>query len=456
MQFLAIAAVLQVAFDMPIWMGVVLSSVAILLYIITAGQYSAIITQWLQGILQTLGAFLFLFAIFKMVGNPSTCMELVFKHAPSKYLSMFEANFSMISVWVLTMGVFVFFDPWQYMNTYMGKTPRTSANAQIVGKVAGLIFAIVPVLAGIILFAADKEGLVSVPEVGRGVGQISSDGIYAWFTFDHTGVSLGSFIIMGLLMTIISCGSSFAMNGVTIISRDIYQKVIKKDKHTEQEAIFASRISCIIVCVIGIAGALWLPILVPLWSLAQALVISALLSSVFSAWFWRRSTTAGALASTIGGGCSAFSWAMYAWFSTNNPGALMHGLHAAHVGLMVSLPLMVITSLCTKADDKDKSDITNYKVLTDEVYDLPEFKGERGKGLLVFFGAKTPLAKVMWSMCILAPVLVLLFYLFFPVKVFAVSLFWILLAFGLGMFALFSVAGFFDLKNMIIPGKTST
>ena len=52
MQFLAISTAMMVVFDTTVEFGVVVSSIIILLYLITAGQYSALITQWFQSILQ--------------------------------------------------------------------------------------------------------------------------------------------------------------------------------------------------------------------------------------------------------------------------------------------------------------------------------------------------------------------------------------------------------------------
>lgn len=130
--------------------------------------------------------------------------------------------------------------------------------------------------------------------------------MYAWFTLEFSGTFIGTLILVGLLMTIISCGSSFAMNGVTIITRDIYHRAINK-KATDKQVLRASRISVLVVVGIGIASALWLPILVPLWVLAQAIVLSGLFATSMSAWFWKRSTTAGAMASTVGGALAAFA-----------------------------------------------------------------------------------------------------------------------------------------------------
>ena len=71
MQFLAIATSMTVVFGTSTEFGVIVSSVIILIYLITAGQYSALITQWFQSILQAVGIILFALVAFKLVGDPT-------------------------------------------------------------------------------------------------------------------------------------------------------------------------------------------------------------------------------------------------------------------------------------------------------------------------------------------------------------------------------------------------
>ena len=111
---------------------------------------------------------------------------------------------------------------------------------------------------------------------------------------------------------------------------------------------------------IGIVGAIWLPILVPLWVLAQALALSGILVPTLSAWFWKRATSTGAWFSTVLGVLAGICWAFYAWKTTGSPGGLVHGLHAAHIGIAVSLPVMIIVSLATKPQ-YENAEATNYR-----------------------------------------------------------------------------------------------
>lgn len=390
MQFLAISTSMTVVFDTSIEFGVVVSSVIILLYLITAGQYSALITQWFQSILQAAGIILFALVAFKVLGNPTEVTEAFYHILPDSFTNFFGLDTSVFTTYALTLGLFYLADPWMYMWAYVAESPKTSSNGML-AVLGGSYYNVLPFLAGMAILVGVSTGAFAMPE------GLSGDSLYAWFTIEFSNTAVGVFILVGLLMTIISCGSSFAMNGVTIITRDIYQRVINKNA-TDQQVLFASRVSVVIVVGIGIAAALWLPILVPLWVLAQAICLSGLFATTMSAWFWKRSTTAGAMASTIGGAVVALAWAMYAWITTGSPGSLIGGFHAVHVGVIASIPLMVIVSLCTKPE-YDRAESTSWKALGKEMKEsslIPESEKCLGKGFFGWLGADTKGWKAFW------------------------------------------------------------
>ncbi len=451
MQFLAIAVVTKIVFGLDLKIGIVLSALIILLYLITAGQYSALVTQWFQSVLQAIGILVFAVAAYKMIGNPTFVTDAMFSMLPAEKMDFWSVNFSLFSVWFLTFGLFYLVDPWIFMWGYIGKTPRVSSNAML-AVLGGSYYNVLPFLAGMALLLGSMQGVFTIPE------GLSSDGLYAWFTINHVSPILGVLILVGLLMTIISCGSSFAMNGVTIFTRDIYQKLINPNA-SEEQIIFASRISLILVTVIGIASALWLPILVPLWSLAQAIGISGLLATTLCAWFWRRSTTAGAFASTVGGGIVAFGWACLAWVEVGSPGGLVPvagiPLHAVHVGLAVSIPLMFIVSLLTKPEF-EKADATNYSVLGKEMQESnnEEYK-QQNPGIFGWLGAETGGWKVFW---VITGIIVAVHYLFsflFHIPFFGHAMVWTSFIVGFLMIFILSIMGGIDLKNMIASTKAS-
>ena len=390
MQFLAISASMKVVFGTSIEFGVVVSSVIILLYLITAGQYSALITQWFQSILQSAGIILFALVAFKIIGSPTEVAGAFNNVLPESFSNFWSLDVSVFTVYALTLGLFYLADPWMYMWAYVGESPRVSSNGML-AVLGGSYYNVLPFLAGMAILVGVTTGSLLVPE------GLMGDSLYAWFTVNFSGTVIGVIILTGLLMTIISCGSSFAMNGVTILTRDLYQRVINK-KATDKQVLFASRVSLVVVVAIGIAAALWLPILVPLWALAQALGLSGLFATTMSAWFWKRSTTAGAMASTVGGALAAFGWALYAWNVTGSPGGLVYNLHAVHIGVAVSIPLMILVSLATKPD-YSRANLTNWKVLGDELKTtdlVAEIDKPQRPGVYGWLCADTAGWKVFW------------------------------------------------------------
>jgi Na+/proline symporter len=348
-------------------------------------------------------------------------------------------------MWFLTLGVFYLVDPWIYMWAYIGTTPKTASNAQL-AVLGGSYYNVLPFIAGLALAAAGIKGMVSVPE------GLTNDGLYAWFCMNNMPVVIGTIVVVGLLMTIISCGSSFAMNGVTILTRDVYQKLINKNA-TDAQSLLASRISLVIIMLIGIASALWLPILVPLWVLAQAIGISALFAPVMSAWFWKRATTAGALAASWGGGITAMVWAMWVWKTTGSPGSLVHGLHAGHVGLMVSIIMMIVVSLTTKPEF-EKAMATSFKTLGDEMKaNTPEIINETGTGLFGWLGAHSGAVKLLWTLVGVLFILHFILAFAFQIKTAAFAMLWIGIIVGVVMLFVLFFLGLADVSKMIKSQK---
>lgn len=440
MQLLAVAIVLNVALGIPLKYGVIASAIIVLLYMITGGQYSALGTQWLQSILQSIGIVLFAFAAFKLIGGVNPAVESFYNVLPAKFTNIWAVDPKIFTVWLISFCLFYLVDPWLYMWAYVGETPRVSSNAQL-AVMGASYYNVLPFIAGMAFTVAVTTGSLVIPKT------ITPDGLYAWFAMNKVGAFLGSFLIVGLVMTILSCASSFAMNGALILTRDIYEKYLNKSA-TDKQLLAASRISVIVVLAIAIMSALWLPILVPLWVLAQALAISGLLAPTISAWFWKRATTSGALASSVAGLLAALGWAMIAWIKNGNPGSFMYGLHAAHFGLIVSIPMMIIVSLLTRPE-YEKAPATNWWQLGKEMETSPLVKEKQtGKGFFAWLGADNFFVKLLWVFTFASLILHYLLSFVFHIKAFGYLLIWISFIMGVGLIFLLLVMGLKDIFHI--------
>ena len=445
MQYLALAVVLNVAFNLPIAYGVVISAVIMLLYTITGGQYSALVTQWLQALLQSVGILVFAIAAFRVLsGDVGTVTNMLYTVIPPKFMDFWAFNPTMLSVWFLTFCLFYLVDPWMYMWAYVAESPRTSSNAQL-AILSGSFFTVLPFLGGIALFAASTTGALAIPS------KVSPDGLYSWFAMNRLGVAVGAVLIIGLAMTILSCASSFLMNGATIITRDIYLKTVNP-RATDQQLLRVGRLSVLGVTVFGIATALWLPILVPLWTLAQALVISGLLAPMLAAWFWKRATTSGAFVSAVAGGLAGIGWAVVCWLQTGSPGGLVYGLHAAHVGLIVSVPLMIIVSLATKPE-YEKAAVTSWADLGRSLAAASVGSEGEEKGVFGWLGARSGVEKVGWVVTFVLFALHFILPSLARIQVFGLALNWVSLIASIGLFIVLIALGARDVWRIMSAAR---
>lgn len=190
MQFLAISTSMTVVFHTSIEFGVIVSSVIILIYLITAGQYSALITQWFQSILQAAGIIMFALVAFKVVGSPTEVTKAFYDVLPGSFTNFFGLDKSVFTTYALTLGLFYLADPWMYMWAYVGKSPKASSNGML-AVLGGSYYNVLPFLAGMAILVGVSTGVFNMPE------GLSGDSLYAWFTLEFADTAVGVFILVG-------------------------------------------------------------------------------------------------------------------------------------------------------------------------------------------------------------------------------------------------------------------
>jgi hypothetical protein len=123
-------------------------------------------------------------------------------------------------------------------------------------------------------------------------------------------------------------------------------------------------------------------------------------------------------------------------------------LHAAHVGLAVAVPLMIIVSLCTKPE-YEKAEATSYRKLGEELRTSPLVvdKQERS-GVFGWLGADTAGWKTFWVVVFTVFVLHYILAFLFHIPVFGTAMIWISLVVGTVMIFMLAGLGGRDLVNM--------
>lgn len=147
-------------------------------------------------------------------------------------------------------------------------------------------------------------------------------------------------MIIALLATVISTADSFFMAGASSIVNDIIKPRMKVQ--VDSKLLSYSRLSVMIVSVLAVLLALYIPQLVSLWVTGTAMLVSSLLAPVIFGLFWKRATKAGGAIAMWVGLIIAVVWQF-----AGHP----FGIHPVFIGLPASTILVVVISLLSK-DEK--------------------------------------------------------------------------------------------------------
>lgn len=170
------------------------------------------------------------------------------------------------------------------------------------------------------------------------------------FTKDMYLPIVAGLFLCGILAAIMSTADSQLLVTASSMSEDIYKGIIKKNA-SEESVMKMSKITVVGVAVIAYLIA-WDPnsSIMGLVSNAWAGLGAAFGPTVLMSLFWRRCNLPGAVAGIISGGLTVIVWDYIPLAGGQTLGAAT-GLYSLAVGFLISIVLIVVVSLCTKAPD---------------------------------------------------------------------------------------------------------
>ena len=173
----------------------------------------------------------------------------------------------------------------------------------------------------------------------------------------HLGLPfIGGIFLCGILAAIMSTADSQLLVTASAASEDLYHQFIKKDADSK-EILAVARFTVIVVSVLAFVIA-WNPnsSIMGLVSNAWAGLGAAFGPTVVMSLFWRRTNLAGAVAGIVSGGLTVIVWD-YIPFAAGQTLGSYTGLYSLAVGFAVSLAMIIIFSLATKAPSKEITDV---------------------------------------------------------------------------------------------------
>jgi SSS family solute:Na+ symporter/sodium/proline symporter len=281
------ALVLEIIAGIPWEKGVEIMAVGIILLTALAGMKSIVSLDLLNGILILIAILIAVPLLYFDIGG----YEAVKTALPAGHLSLFGGR---NIIWAAAVFFPVFFlllgEPTMYQKFFSTKN-EVSAKHAVIGWVIGIIIVDVAICTLAVLGRIKFPHLGEAGQAERVILDVARYGLPAW---------AGCILLAGAMAIVFSTANSFLLTPATNITHDIIQRFLAK-KAGQNTIIVINRATII---VLGVTAYLLLTKFRNVLTMAltaYTMIGAGLTPAILAAFFWKRVTTAGGLASIIGG-----------------------------------------------------------------------------------------------------------------------------------------------------------
>lgn len=328
MQFSAVSLLMVYLLNIDRNLALLFVFLVITTYTVLGGLWGVVLTDIIQGLLQTTGlAFLF----YKSLQHSGGWLETSRYYQAideTAFLSLLGETglWNHFGFFLLTIGLYFLISDqgdWQRINS--SKNDRVAFWGFIAPLCVSLIWLLIPAYVGVL----HRVSLDSVTSYQYA--------IYV-FILDRLTPAMGTFILLCLISAVMSSADSFLLATGLTFSRDIASRFINPQAEN-RELIFWSKMFTIIAGGMGFAFAISINDLVNLWIVGLTVSTAILLVPYLHTWFSKAMNTAGAFSGMLAGGTACFLWLLL-----GSP----FGLHPIWVGAASNLLAATLVSRFTE------------------------------------------------------------------------------------------------------------
>ena len=342
-------------FGMDYRLALTIGAAVILAYTFMGGFMAVCTTDFIQGSLMLVGLLLVPILAYFVMGPENLAANLAASNVPGGvdgYLDMFsngETSYSAVEI-ISQLGWGLGYCGMPHILTrFMAvKNEKELKKSRVIAIIWVAISLFMAVVIGVV-------GRAYLYPMILGEGAVSTENVFIetitqLFTVDMRLPFIGGLFLCGILAAIMSTADSQLLVTASSASKDIYQGVLNPKADTKK-VLTVSRVTVIVVAVLAYIIALDPnSSIMGLVSNAWAGLGAAFGPTIVLSLFWKRTNLPGAVAGIASGGLAVIIWDYLPLAGGQTLGAAT-GLYSLVVGFAVSLVLIIIVSLCTKAPD---------------------------------------------------------------------------------------------------------
>jgi SSS family transporter len=317
-QLVAMGLILNVVTEIPVWQGVVISSIIVTLYTYVGGMWAISITDFIQSVIIIAGMLVLAIVLSNKAGGFSQIMDSV-PEATFKFFPTAEpkAVVGYIAAWsVLGLGSIPSQDVFQ-----RAMSSNSSRTAVLSCYVAGIMYLTIAMLPLFISLCVKHL----YPDQILGDTQLALPSM----VIRHTSMPIQILFFGSLLSAIMSTTSSAILAPAAICAENVV-KPLSSHRFTDKQLLMITRISILVFSVLATIMACMRSNIYELVSESSILSLVSLFIPLTMGLYWKKSSSAGALIAMMVG---IVTWIIFEALETDWP-SLAPATLASFVGMV--------------------------------------------------------------------------------------------------------------------------
>lgn len=318
----------------PTWAAVI-ATLLFIAYTALSGLWGVTLTDAIQLAIIFIGIPLAAFMAVSEAGGLEGMMAAVesleIDGGSKAYFSPLGAGLGLALAAVIPTMMYTLIGQDFYQRLFAARDEYIARRAAILAGVLLIIFAVFPVVTGMAARAIFGDGI----DPAEAIPMLLTETL---------PVSVAAIVIAAIISAIMSTADSLLIAGTAHVTNDLYLKLINPEaEHDTQLQLRLSRIMTVVIGLLALGMALAFEAIIELLLLSYTLYAAGVFIPVVLGMYWRRGSTAGALAAIVGGSITGLAGGLCWLDALELP--IVGGFPTIVNGALVSLVLYVAFSL---------------------------------------------------------------------------------------------------------------
>ena len=332
--FMAAGWILNVVTGLRFEIGMIIAAVVIVAYTMLGGLKAVAWTDIFQWIILSIGIILAIIFVLMRVGGWSEMHATIAASEETSWMlypmAVFDIKTIISFFFIFTLPFII--DPIMYQRCYAARTPRIARLAvTYTGIFDGfLTFGAIVIAFGAVILFGSVEGF-------------APDSSFPMIVKEIIPGYAGVFILVALIAAVMSSADTTLLVSGGTVSQDYYKPIAKNPNDRTAKRI--TLIAVPIIAILALFLAWQFEYIMEVCIFAFSVFVAGAVVPIIGAFYFKRGTNAGAIASMIGGGGIAIVWKIL-----GEP----FGYDPVMPGLALSIILYFVISYCTRRPDPSK------------------------------------------------------------------------------------------------------